>query len=42
MRAIEKLNLEALRAVDDIKCEDRPQTKGDFIDGLVVATHMID
>ena len=40
-RAIEKLNLDALRMLDDIKVEDKLTAKGDSMDGLIVAMDMI-
>ncbi|TNV73932.1 hypothetical protein FGO68_gene16167 [Halteria grandinella] len=41
-RAIEKLNLDALRSVTEgIACEDRAATKGDMVDGLIVAMDMM-
>jgi ATP-dependent DNA helicase 2 subunit 2 len=41
-RAIEKLNLDALRGVTEgIKCEKQATTKGDMVDGLIVALDMI-
>ena len=40
-RAIEKLNLDALRGIDEINCADRVATKGDILDGLIVGMDMI-
>jgi ATP-dependent DNA helicase 2 subunit 2 len=41
-RAIDKLDLDALRAVDGgLQAEDRPQSGGDVVDGLIVAMDML-
>jgi hypothetical protein len=40
-RAIEKLNLDSLRAVDGVQVENKPQLKGDVMDGLIVAMDML-
>lgn len=41
-RAIEKLTLDALRCLDDVKAEEKPGTKGgDIMDGMIVAMDMI-
>ncbi len=42
-RAIEKVNIDSLRSVDDIKLEPAPSQKnGDIMDGLIVAMNMLD
>ena len=41
-RAIEKMNLDALRSIDSIHVEKEHIKKGDIMDGLIVATDMID
>lgn len=42
-RTIEKLNLDALRALDSVQCEDKAMAKGsgDVMDGLIVALDMV-
>jgi len=41
-RAIEKANLDLLRSIDQVVTEKEPLKKGDIMDGLIVATDMID
>jgi len=41
IRAIEKLNLDSLRACDNIQCEAKPQPRGDVMDGLIVGMDML-
>ena len=40
-RAIEKLNLDSLRSVDNVQVETKPQPRGDVMDGLIVGMDML-
>jgi hypothetical protein len=43
LRTLEKVNIDSLRSIDDIKLEPAPSQKnGDIMDGLIVAMNMLD
>jgi hypothetical protein len=43
LRTLEKVNIDSLRSIDEIKLEPAPSQKnGDIMDGLIVAMNMLD
>ena len=43
LRALEKVNIDSLRSIDEIELEKAPSQKsGDIMDGLIVAMNMLD